>query len=143
MGSDINELILLGYKNEYIKHIIYNGSECIKLPEYRDRVGCVNGYTLHIYVKESDSEIPHFHIKHKGDSPDADITIKLETNEFYIHGIHTKTLDSIVMKRIYKYIKSDNIWTNMVKKWNTLHPNNKISDNVVMPDYRKMKSLKK
>ena len=47
------------------------------------------------------------------------------------------------MKRIYKRIKSDNIWTNMVKKWNTLHPNNKISDNVVMPDYRKMKSLKK
>ena len=36
-----------------------------KLQEYRDRVGCVNGYTLHIYVKESDSEIPHFHIKHK------------------------------------------------------------------------------
>ena len=39
MLSDINELILLGYKNEYIKHIIYNGSECIKLSEYRDRVG--------------------------------------------------------------------------------------------------------
>ena len=39
MGSDINELILLGYKNEYIMYIIYNGSECIKLSEYRDRVG--------------------------------------------------------------------------------------------------------
>ena len=39
MWPDINELILLGYKNEYIKHIIYNGSECIKLSEYRDRVG--------------------------------------------------------------------------------------------------------
>ena len=32
MGTDINELILLGYKNEYISDIIYNGSECIKLP---------------------------------------------------------------------------------------------------------------
>ena len=39
MGPDINELILLGYKNEYIRYIIYNGSECIKLPEHRDRVG--------------------------------------------------------------------------------------------------------
>ena len=39
MWQDINELILLGYKNEYIRYIIYNGSECIKLSEYRDRVG--------------------------------------------------------------------------------------------------------
>ena len=39
MWPDINELILLGYKNEYIRYIIYNGSECIKLSEYRDRVG--------------------------------------------------------------------------------------------------------
>ena len=39
MRPNINELILLGYKNEYIKYIIYNGYECIKLSEYRDRVG--------------------------------------------------------------------------------------------------------
>ena len=38
MWQDINELILLGYKNEYIRYIIYNGYECIKLSEYRDRV---------------------------------------------------------------------------------------------------------
>ena len=39
MRPNINELILLRYKNEYIKYIIYNGYECIKLSEDRDRVG--------------------------------------------------------------------------------------------------------
>lgn len=140
---DIRENIILKiYENDSIPIEFVNDKNSIDscIIEYRDSVHRMNGYKLYIYCEKSKSEIPHFHIWHQRDSFDNDVTVKLEINEFYIHGKHQKILSNKQMKRIYENMVKNNVWYKLVNMWNKKNPNNLVNSNItIIPNYSKMK----
>lgn len=113
--------------------------------------GSESKMSIWVYPND-DGNIPHFHVE-RGKSSKFSCAIKLEKAEFFPHGLHKdilinddcKTIDKIMDKpTTCKEYKGSTVWQACVKVWNNevakRQSKPKISDDIVKPDYSKMRN---
>ena len=105
--------------------------------EIRGNCGNLFKGKIFVYSREGFNE-PHFHIiryRH------LDCCIKILSNEYFIHGTHTGTLNNKEAEILYNWFKKDkNNWTRIINERNK-HINDKnflIPIDYPIPDYTRL-----
>lgn len=105
--------------------------------EKRGNCGNLLKGQLFVYNREGDYE-PHFHIvRHEH----HDCCVKLLSNEYFIHGKHTGTLNNKEAQILYKWFEEDiNNWLRVINEWNKHVQNEtmKVPIDCPIPDYTKL-----
>ena len=140
----VDEELLEMFRINTVNDITFIEDECdieklIHNIECREKCGNLHYGTMFIYNKEG-INIPHFHIK-RFKHPSC--CIKILSNEYFIHGMHTGTLNNKEAKILYKwFIEDKNRWLRIINVWNKHIQNDsdKISINSPLPDYKNINS---
>lgn len=120
--------------------IIYDGYKKVNDIERRNLIGSYSNTSIFVYSIEGEN-IPHFHIKIKGER--TDVCIKILTNDYFIHGKHKGVLNKSSLKKLVnffneKHNNEETNWQYLISVWNK-HSQKKISKETHIPNYLEMK----
>lgn len=117
------------------------------------RVGLLGEYDIVVHTDDR-GFVPHFHIIDKATRGfEFDCCVKLETNEYFIHGGHDDVLDRNDRNRLYAFMLEPhrnvhyrNNYEYAVNLWNDNNSSSYVQikedeeGNIIVPDYRHLQA---
>lgn len=122
---------------------------CPAIEEHIDISGikgakALNNYFVEIRKRERYGKgVQHFHVYDKGNPSRFQTCIKLMKPEYFIHGKYSSKFNGGEIKALINFLNTQKdpkmtYWDFIVDVWNRSHPDDKVPDNIKMPDYTKL-----
>lgn len=103
----------------------------------------LNGYCVEIRPRETSGKgIPHFHVFNTEEKNGFTTCVKIQEPDYFLHGKYKDKFNGKEIDALIRFLRSTHngksMWDFLKATWSSMHPDNRIPDDLQMPDYTKL-----